>query len=289
VLVENFRAGALERLGLGFERVRERNPGLVWCSISGFGQAAGAGLPGYDFLVQAAGGLMSITGQAGGEPTKVGVAVVDVLTGLYALVGILAALRERDRSGGGQRVEVSLLGSALAGLVNQASSYLCTGRAPQAIGNRHPSIAPYETLTAADRPLVVAVGNDAQFARLCGVLGLPEAAGDPRFASNAARVGNREALVAVLEEALGRRDAAAWVPLLTEAGVPCGLVNDVGEAFALAERLGLRQVVEVGGVPQVAGPIGLSGSPASYRRPPPALGEHTAEVLRWLGVEPPVG
>jgi crotonobetainyl-CoA:carnitine CoA-transferase CaiB-like acyl-CoA transferase len=289
VLVENFRAGALERLGLGFERVRERNPGLVWCSISGFGQAAGAGLPGYDFLVQAAGGLMSITGQAGGEPTKVGVAVVDVLTGLYALAGILAALRERDRSGGGQRVEVSLLGSALAGLVNQASSYLCTGRAPRAIGNRHPSIAPYETLTAADRPLVVAVGNDAQFARLCGVLGLPEAAGDPRFASNAARVGNREALVAVLEEALGRRDAAAWVPLLTEAGVPCGLVNDVGEAFALAERLGLGPVVEVGGVPQVAGPIGLSGSPASYRRPPPALGEHTAEVLRWLGVEPRVG
>ncbi len=289
VLVENFRSGALERLGLGFERVRERNPGLVWCSISGFGQAAGAGLPGYDFLVQAAGGLMSITGQAGGEPTKVGVAVVDVLTGLYALVGILAALRERDRSGGGQRVEVSLLGSALAGLVNQASSYLCTGQAPRAIGNRHPSIAPYETLTAADRPLVVAVGNDAQFARLCGVLGLPEAAGDPRFASNAARVGNREALVAVLEEALGRRDAAAWVPLLTEAGVPCGLVNDVGEAFALAERLGLGPVVEVAGVPQVAGPIGLSGSPASYRRPPPALGEHTAEVLRWLGVEPRVG
>jgi crotonobetainyl-CoA:carnitine CoA-transferase CaiB-like acyl-CoA transferase len=289
VLVENFRAGALERLGLGFERVRERNPGLVWCSISGFGQAAGAGLPGYDFLVQAAGGLMSITGQAGGEPTKVGVAVVDVLTGLYALAGILAALRERDRSGGGQRVEVSLLGSALAGLVNQASSYLCTGRAPRAIGNRHPSIAPYETLTAADRPLVVAVGNDAQFARLCGVLGLPEAAGDPRFASNAARVGNREALVAVLEGALGRRDAAAWVPPLTEAGVPCGLVNDVGEAFALAERLGLRPVVEVQGVPQVAGPIGLSGSPASYRRPPPALGEHTAEVLRWLGVEPRVG
>jgi crotonobetainyl-CoA:carnitine CoA-transferase CaiB-like acyl-CoA transferase len=289
VLVENFRAGALERLGLGFERLRERNPGLVWCSISGFGQAAGAGLPGYDFLVQAAGGLMSITGQAGGEPTKVGVAVVDVLTGLYALAGILAALRERDRSGSGQRVEVSLLGSALAGLVNQASSYLCTGQAPQAIGNRHPSIAPYETLTAADRPLVVAVGNDAQFARLCRVLGLPEAAADPRFASNAARVGNREALVAVLEEALRRRDAAAWVPLLTEAGVPCGLVNDVGEAFALAERLGLRPVVEVEGVPQVAGPIGLSGSPASYRLPPPALGEHTAEVLRWLGVEPPVG
>jgi len=287
VLVENFRAGALERLGLGFERVRERNPGLVWCSISGFGTAEGAGLPGYDFLVQAAGGLMSITGQAGGEPTKVGVAVVDVLTGLYALTGILAALRERDRSGSGQRVEVSLLGSALASLVNQASSYLGTGRAPRALGNRHPSIAPYETLAAADRPLVVTVGNDAQFVRLCGVLGLAETAADPRFAGNAARVANREALVGVLEGALGRRDAAAWVPLLTEAGVPCGLVNDVGEAFALAERLGLDPVVRAGAVPQVADPIHLSATPPSYRLGPPALGEHTAEVLRWLGVPLP--
>jgi crotonobetainyl-CoA:carnitine CoA-transferase CaiB-like acyl-CoA transferase len=284
VLVENFKAGAPERLGLGYEELTRGNPGLVWCSISGFGRGPGAELPGYDFLVQAMSGLMSITGPAGGEPTKVGVALVDVLTGLYAFGGILAALGERGRTGRGQRVEVSLLGSALASLVNQASSYLCTGRPPQAMGNRHPSIAPYETLATADRPLVVAVGNDGQFARLCRVLGRPEAAGDPRFATNADRVTNREALVGLLEEALAARGADDWVVALGDAGVPCGLVNDVGEAFALAERLGLAPVADAGGIPQVANPIRLSGSPASYRLAPPALGQHTAEVLAWLGL-----
>ena len=289
VLVENFKAGSMERLGLGYEELARDNPGLVWCSISGFGRGAGAALPGYDFLVQAMSGLMSITGPAGGEPTKVGVALVDVLTGLYAFGGVLAALRERDRSGRGQRVEVSLLGSALASLVNQASSYLCTGRPPRAMGNRHPSITPYETLATADRPLVVAVGNDGQFARLCRVLGTPEAAADPRFATNAARVANRDALAALLEGALAARGAAEWVAALSEAGVACGLVNDVGEAFALAERLGLEPLADAQGVPQVADPIGLSATPASYRLAPPALGQHTAEVLRWLGVPPPGG
>ncbi|HVG64547.1 MAG TPA: CoA transferase [Actinomycetota bacterium] len=287
VLVENFKAGALERLGLGFEELGRDNPRLVWCSISGFGREAGAELPGYDFLVQAMSGLMSITGPPGGEPTKVGVALVDVLTGLYAFGGVLAALRERDRTGRGQRVEVSLLGSALASLVNQASSYLCTGRPPRAMGNRHPSITPYETLATADRPLVVAVGNDGQFARLCRVLGLPEAAADPRFATNADRVRHRDELAALLERALAARGAADWAADLTGARVPCGLVNDVGEAFALAERLGLGAVVEAGGVPQVANPIRLPSSPASYRLAPPALGEHTAEVLRWLAALPP--
>jgi crotonobetainyl-CoA:carnitine CoA-transferase CaiB-like acyl-CoA transferase len=287
VVVENFRAGALERLGLGYEEVARDNPGLVWCAISGFGREAGAALPGYDFLVQAMSGLMSITGPAGGEPTKVGVALVDVLTGLYAATGVLAALAERERTGRGQRVEVSLLGSALASLVNQASSYLCTGRPPRAMGNRHPSITPYETLATADRPLVVAVGNDAQFARLCRVLGRPEAAADPRFATNADRVGNRDALAGLLEEALAARGAADWVTALADAGVPCGLVNDVGEAFALAERLGLGPVADAGGVPQVANPIRLSASPATYRLAPPALGEHTAEVLAWLATPPP--
>jgi crotonobetainyl-CoA:carnitine CoA-transferase CaiB-like acyl-CoA transferase len=286
VLVENFKAGTLEHLGLGFEEVARDNPGLVWCSISGFGRGAGADLPGYDFLVQAMSGLMSITGPAGGEPTKVGVALVDVLTGLYAFGGVLAALRERDRSGRGQRVEVSLLGSALASLVNQASSYVCTGRPPRAMGNRHPSITPYETLATADRPLVVAVGNDGQFARLCRVLGLPELATDPRFATNADRVANRDALAELLERALAARGAADWVAALAAAGVPCGLVNDVGEAFALAERLGLDPVVAAGGVPQVADPIRLSSTPVSYRLAPPALGEHTAEVLGWLGAAP---
>jgi len=284
VLVENFKAGAAERLGLGYEEVGRDNPGLVWCSISGFGR--GPDLPGYDFLVQAMSGLMSITGPAGGEPTKVGVALVDVLTGLYAFGGVLAALRERDRTGRGQRVEVSLLGSALASLVNQASSYLCTGKPPRAMGNRHPSITPYETLATADRPLVVAVGNDGQFARLCRVLGAPGAATDPRFATNADRVTNRDALAELLERALAARGASDWVAALSEAGVPCGLVNDVGEAFALAERLGLEPVAAAGGIPQVANPIRLSSAPASYRLAPPALGEHTAEVLGWLAGPP---
>jgi crotonobetainyl-CoA:carnitine CoA-transferase CaiB-like acyl-CoA transferase len=286
VLVENFKAGAAERLGLGYEEAGRDNPGLVWCSISGFGRGPGADLPGYDFLVQAMSGLMSITGPAGGEPTKVGVALVDVLTGLYAFGGVLAALRERDRTGRGQRIEVSLLGSALASLVNQASSYLCTGKPPRAMGNRHPSITPYETLATADRPLVVAVGNDGQFARLCRVLGVPEAATDPRFATNADRVTNRDALAELLERALADRGASDWVAALSEAGVPCGLVNDVGEAFALAERLGLEPVAAAGGIPQVANPIRLSSAPASYRLAPPALGEHTAEVLGWLAGPP---
>jgi crotonobetainyl-CoA:carnitine CoA-transferase CaiB-like acyl-CoA transferase len=286
VLVENFKAGTLDRLGLGYEEVARDNPGLVWCSISGFGRAAGAELPGYDFLVQAMSGLMSITGPAGGEPTKVGVALVDVLSGLYAATGILAALQERARTGRGQRVEVSLLGSALAGLVNQASSFLCTGTPPRAMGNRHPSITPYETLATADRPLVVAVGNDGQFARLCRAVGRDELAGDPRFATNADRVANRDELAALLEEALAARGAADWVAALAEAGVPCGLVNDVGEAFALADRLGLGAVADAGGVPQVASPIGLSATPVSYRLAPPALGEHTAEVLAWLATAP---
>ena len=286
VLVENFKAGTLERLGLGFEEVTRDNPGLVWCSISGFGRGAGADLPGYDFLVQAMSGLMSITGPAGGEPTKVGVALVDVLTGLYAFGGVLAALVARDRSGRGQRVEVSLLGSALASLVNQASSYLCTGRPPRAMGNRHTSITPYETLATADRPLVVAVGNDGQFARLCRVLGVPEAAADPRFATNAARVANRDALAALLEGALAARGAAEWEDDNNVHYPGTCLVNDVGEAFALAERLGLEPVVAAGGIPQVANPIRLSSAPVSYRLAPPALGEHTAEVLGWLAGPP---
>jgi crotonobetainyl-CoA:carnitine CoA-transferase CaiB-like acyl-CoA transferase len=286
VLVENFKAGAAERLGLGYEEVARDNPGLVWCSISGFGRGAGAELPGYDFLVQAMSGLMSITGPAGGEPTKVGVALVDVLTGLYATTGILAALQERARTGLGQRVEVSLLGSALASLVNQASSFLCTGTPPRAMGNRHPSITPYETLATADRPLVVAVGNDGQFARLCRAIGRDELAADPRFVTNADRVANRDQLATLLEEALAARGAADWVAILAKAGVPCGLVNDVGEAFALAERLGLGPVADAGGIPQVASPIGLSATPVSYRLAPPALGQHTAEVLAWLATAP---
>ena len=232
VVVENFKPGTMSRLGLGYEKVAAVNPGVVYCSISGFGTTGeGASRLGYDFLVQAVGGLMSITGPESGAPTKVGVAVVDVLTGLYASNAILAALVGRAATGRGQRVEVDLLSSLLAGLVNQASTYLTTGAVPRALGNRHPAICPYETLAAADRLVVLAVGNDGQFAALALELGLDELGSDDRFATNAARVANRGELVALLEARLRERPATEWVERFDAAGVPSGLVNDVGEAL----------------------------------------------------------
>jgi len=291
VVVENFKPGTMSRLGLGYEKVAAVNPGVVYCSISGFGTTGeGASRLGYDFLVQAVGGLMSITGPESGAPTKVGVAVVDVLTGLYASNAILAALVGRAATGRGQRVEVDLLSSLLAGLVNQASTYLTTGAVPRALGNRHPAICPYETLAAADRLVVLAVGNDGQFAALALELGLDELGSDDRFATNAARVANRGELVALLEARLRERPATEWVERFDAAGVPSGLVNDVGEAFGLAQRLGLHPVVEVGEdgdeVAQVASAMRLDGTPVGYRRRPPRLGEHTAEVLGELGLTP---
>lgn len=290
VLVENFRPGRLAAFGLAYEQLAGRNPGLVYCSISGFGGEGtpGAGLAGYDFVVQAVSGLMDITGPEGGPPHKVGVAVVDVLTGLQATIGILAALTARAASGRGQRVEVSLLGSALAALVNQASAYLNAGTVPHAMGNRHPSITPYETLAAADGELAVATGNDAQFAALCAALGHAGLADDPRFRTNSDRVANREELVRALEALLTRGTVAEWVPALQRAGVPCGPVNDVAAAFAEAERLGIQAAVALPrgddgpAVTTVANPLGLSASPVRYRRPPPALGQDTAEVLAWV-------
>jgi crotonobetainyl-CoA:carnitine CoA-transferase CaiB-like acyl-CoA transferase len=282
VLVENFKPGTMDRLGLGYDTFAAENPRLVWCSVSGFGTTGpGASMPGYDFLVQAMGGLMSITGPAGGEPTKVGVAVVDVVTGLFATTGILAALNHRERTGQGQKVEVNLLSSLLGALVNQASTFVTTGQVPHAMGNRHPSIAPYETLHAGDRPVVVAVGNDGQFVTLARCAGVGWMAEDERFRTNAARVANRAELVRELEEALRARTAAEWVGELTAAGVPSGFVNDLGEAFALADRLGLGPVVEIaregaGAVRQVANPVQFSATPVTYRLPPPHLGEHTA-------------
>jgi crotonobetainyl-CoA:carnitine CoA-transferase CaiB-like acyl-CoA transferase len=277
VVVENFRPGLLDGLGLGYEDVRAANPRVVYCSITGFGRGEGAALPGYDLLVQALGGLMSVTGAADGEPQKVGVALVDVLAGLFASVGILAALRHRDATGEGQRVDVDLLSALLAALVNQASAFTSGGVVPQRMGNAHPSIAPYEPLPCADGELVVAVGNDRQFTALCEVLGVPELAGDPRFATNAARVEHREALRAQLVERLAARPAAEWAAVLTDARVPAGVINDVAGAFALAERLGLAPIVEVpaaGGasVPLVRNPIRLSATPPTYRSAPPPLG-----------------
>ncbi len=292
VVIENFKPGTMARLGLSYEDVSKANPGVVYCSVSGFGTTgAGASLLGYDFIVQAVGGLMSITGPDGGrDPTKVGVAVVDVLTGLFASNAILAALLARRQSGVGQRVEVDLMSCLLAGLVNQASTYVTTGTVPRSLGNRHPAISPYEMFRAADRHLVVAVGNDRQFEALACALDLEGLALDERFASNSARVGHRDELAELIEGRLREKPAAEWVTRFETSGIPSGLVNDIGEAFALAAQLGLSPVVHVDGssvgedVAQVADPMRLTGTPVTYRRRPPRLGEHTDEVLRELGL-----
>jgi crotonobetainyl-CoA:carnitine CoA-transferase CaiB-like acyl-CoA transferase len=291
VLIENFRPGVIHRLGLGFPACRERNPGLIYCSITGFGAGAGAGLPGYDLLIQAMGGLMSITGAADGDPQKVGVALVDVLAGLFATTGILAALHERERSGEGQHVEVSLFSALLGSLVNQGSGFTIAGVVPGRMGNDHPSIAPYGLFRAADRELVLAVGNDRQFETLCNVLGAAELAVDERFVTNADRVANRADLVRELEARLLASPAAAWASALIELGVPAGVVNDVAGAFALAESIGLDPIVAVPRVADAAAeapaeragggtrdpvrltrnPIGLSRTPAEYRYAPPRM------------------
>src|SRR6476661_3242958 len=234
ILVENHRSGTLDRLGLGYDAVSVDNPGIIYCSITGFGSGAGAAMPGYDFLVQAVGGLMSITGDADGEPTKTGVAVVDVLTGKDAVIGILAALAARARSGCGQHVEVNLLSSLLGSLANQAGAFLATGTSPGRMGNAHPSIAPYETLHCRDDVIAVACGNDGQFARLAAALGLPDLARDARFSTNAARVAHRRELTDALERALRTDDADVWVKAISDAGVPVGRVGDIGSALGLA-------------------------------------------------------
>ena len=281
VVIENFRPGALAAKGLAYNDVRRSNPGVVYCSISGFGTTGGAALPGYDFLVQAVGGLMSITGAPDAEPTKVGVALVDVLTSKDAVIGILAALNERHASGEGQHVEVNLLSSLLGSLANQASSYLATGLAPPRMGNQHPSIAPYETLRCADGIIAVCCGNDAQFERLVDVLGQPALGADERFAHNADRVANRSQLVSLLESAMSSGTAAQWIADLTEVGVPAGAVGDIGSAFDLATELGLAPRVDVGpdAIDQVRHPITYSRTPVDAYRRPPRLGEHN-DIVR---------
>jgi crotonobetainyl-CoA:carnitine CoA-transferase CaiB-like acyl-CoA transferase len=267
----------MAKLGLDYETLAAESPGLVYCSITGFGGSGpGAELPGYDLLVQALGGLMSVTGEPEGEPLKVGVALVDVIAGLYAAVGILAALEHRRESGEGQLVEVDLLSALLAALVNQSSAYTVAGVVPSRMGNRHPSIAPYELLRCGEGEIVLAVGNDRQFADLCEVLGAPELAGDDRFATNPARVEHRDELRTLLEKALAARPAAEWVEALRPRRVPAGVVNDIATAFDFATQIGLDPIVEI---PREDGPpvrlprnpIKLSKTPASYRLPPPRL------------------
>jgi crotonobetainyl-CoA:carnitine CoA-transferase CaiB-like acyl-CoA transferase len=281
VLVENFRPGVMERLGLDYERLRADNPGLVYCSITGFGAGEGASLPGYDLLVQALGGLMSITGTPDGEPLKVGVALVDVLTGLFATVGILAAIEHRRESGEGQRVEVDLLSCLLASLVNQGSAYTIAGVVAGRMGNRHPSIAPYELFGTGEGDLVLAVGNDRQFEVLCEVLGVPELVADARFATNSARVEHRDELREHLQRGLATRPAQAWAEELSERRVPAGVVNDLAGAFGLAEEMGLEPVVAItredgSEVELTRNPIRLSATPPTYRLAPPRMPGRTA-------------
>lgn len=286
VLVENFKPGALVQYGLDYESVRARNPRIVYCSISGFGSGLGQDLPGYDLLVQAMGGLMSITGTH--EPTKAGVAVVDVLAGLHATVAILAALRHRDRTGDGQRVEVSLLSALLSSMVNQASAFVGGGVTPTLMGNAHPSISPYESYPTADRPLIIAVGNDAQFTRLAQALGDAALADDPRFATNPSRVEHRQALSHRIIELLAPHGADYWQQVIGSVGVPCGPINSIAEGFALADRLGLEPVVDIDDARrsapdrQVANPVRYSKTPATYRSAPPGVGEDDDAVVAWL-------
>lgn len=286
VLVENFRPGGLERFGLDQPSVRARNPRLVYASISGFGPGRGASLPGYDLIAQAVSGLMSLTGESDGEPYKAGVAVVDVMAGMHAAIGILAALNQVRASGEGQHVQVNLLSSALSGLVNQTSGYVAGGVTPHRMGNAHPSLCPYEPLPTADGELVVAVGNDGQFRRLCTVLGLPHLPDDPRFASNHDRTTHRHQLRPLLVERLVQRPKQEWFRDLVAVGVPCGPINTVAEGVALADELGLEPVITVGegsrAVPTVRNPITLSTTPTHHRLPPPSLDEHGADIRAWL-------
>jgi crotonobetainyl-CoA:carnitine CoA-transferase CaiB-like acyl-CoA transferase len=283
VVVESFRPGTSDRLGLGYEDVARSNPGVVYCSISAFGSGERAAtLPGYDLLLQAMSGLMSVTGEPGGRPLKVGAPLIDVMCGLHATIGVLAALRARERDGRGQRVQVSLMDTALAGLLNQASAHVSAGVVPGRLGNRHPSITPYETFAAADGDFALAVGNDAIYARLCEVIGRPELVADERFSTNAARLEHRDELGAELEAAFAAAPAADWVMALAESGVPAGPINDVEEAFAFAAGLGLDPVDETDGVRTVRPPVRLGATPAAVRRRPPRLGEHSDEIRAWL-------
>lgn len=299
VLLENFAPGTLDEWGLGYTSLEALNPRLVFCSITGYGATGpDAGLPGYDFAVQARAGWMAITGEPEGEPVKVGMALADVLAGQNAAVAILAALHERGRSGRGQRIEIALFDGAVAGLVNVAQAALVIGEEPRRWGNAHATIVPYQAFRAADRPFVIAVGNDAQWRKLCAAVGLGALAEDPRFATNPGRVENRDALLPALTNHFATRPAAEWIARLEQAGVPCGPVQSVGEALhdpALRERGGIweMQGSTFGETEAVGSPLRLERTPPVLRSPPPSLGEHTEEVVRegwgpgyWRGGSP---
>ena len=283
VFIENFKPGGLARYGLDYDAVSDANPRVVYASISGFGSGPkGASLPGYDLMVQAISGLMSLTGDPDGEPFRAGISVFDVMAGMHATIGVLAALNARHETGRGQHVEINLLSSALSGLVNQSSAYVAGGVVPFRMGNSHPSVFPYEPLPCADGELVVTAGNDGQFRKLVEVLGAPELADDPRFARNEDRTANRTELRPLLTDRLRTRTKLDWFRDIVAAGVPCGPINTVDQGVAFADEVGLEPVVTVGGFPSVRNPIRFSDTPAEYRLPPPALDEHGAEIRRWL-------
>ena len=294
ILIENFKVGGLSAYGLDYAALQAINPKLIYCSITGFGQDGPyAKRAGYDFMIQGLGGLMSLTGRAEGEegagPVKVGVALTDILTGLYSTAAILAALASREQTGAGQHIDMALLDVQVACLANQAMNYLTTGISPRRLGNAHPNIVPYQDFPTADGDFILTVGNDGQFRKFCEVAGLA-LADDPRFAINSARVANRGELIPLLRQATVFKTTAEWISALEQAGVPCGPINDLAQVFAdpQVQARGLRFELPhplAGSVPQVASPIRLSATPIQHRNAPPLLGEHTEQVLQqWLGL-----
>lgn len=286
VFVENFRTGSLAKFGLDPQSTSARWPGLIHASVTGFGSKGGAGLPGYDIMIQALSGLMDVTGPAETEPQKAGFAVFDVLTGLHTAVGVLAALRHKELSGQGQHLEVNLMSTAIASLVNQSSAAAAGGVTPRRMGNDHPSLVPYGPYEAFDRPLIIACGNNRQFTILMNVLGTPQLSEDSRFNTVEMRVRNRDELRALMETRLKTAPAQYWIEQLQNVGIPCALINSVSEGIEFAERLGLEPVVDLysdgSSAPTLRSPIELSVTPVSYLMSPPALGEHQSLVRKWL-------
>lgn len=295
ILVENFKVGGLKKYGLDYESIREINPALIYCSITGFGQTGPmAPLPGYDFMVQGMGGLMSITGERddlpGGGPQKAGVAVTDLMTGMYATVGVLGALQERNRSGLGQHIDVALLDSHIAMLANQNSNYMTSGVVPKRYGNAHQNVVPYQVFASSDGHLIVAVGNDTQFRSYCKVIGHPELAENPNYAKNSQRLEHRDVLIPLLEEVMKTRTRDEWISSLQAAGVPSGPINNLKQVYESPQVIarGIWKEMEhplAGKAPVTANPIRYSDTPVQYRQAPPLLGEHTDEVLAEFGLD----